>query len=152
MPVQPGETLEQATATCALVQPRSWPKNYESLSGLQLSTLIYQYVGQRLDMIPRQPNNRAQGDVQRAIVIAAKFEPSLLRLHQLLGGRRPSTEELKHWRETALVIEGKVLSYIAQHKTAKKTNQRARQQTGRVPAILRIWKSMGLDSISIDSV
>ena len=132
--------------TTVLRQPRRWPQSLQSLNGLQLSTLIYEYVGQRVDMVPRQPNNRAQGDVQRAIKIAAKFEPDLLRLQTILGERRPANDELKYWREAALATEAKVLSYIAQHKPEKTGHHRARQQTGRVPAIVRTWKAMGLDN------
>ena len=135
-----------ATKTLVLQQVRTWPQNLQSLNGLQLSTLIYEYIGQRLDMIPRQPNNKAQGEVMRAIAIAAKFEPRLTQLRQDLGVNTPSNSDLNLWRELALSVENRVLTFINKHKPDKSGSQRVRSHTGRVPSIVRTWKTMNLDS------
>ncbi|CAK5110669.1 unnamed protein product, partial [Aphanomyces euteiches] len=88
-------------------------------------------------------NNKSQGEAILAISIAAKFEPKLIQLDSIFGGRKPDARELEQWRERAANVEIDVLKYITTHKPASSHQQRRqRKHTGFVPAIVRVWRTL----------
>lgn len=133
----------EATPTffSTLQQPRRWPDSLQSLGGIRLSTLVCQFVAERLDMIPAQPNNKTQNEVSRAMKIVAKFDQDITRLKTLYGGRKPSSLELNTWRTKSNDIESRVLGHIEQKKLPNSNSKRQKKHSGLVLTILRSWKN-----------
>ncbi len=129
-----------------LKQVRRWPQTIQSLSGVRLSSLICQYVGERLDMIPLEPNNKAQNEVSRAINIASKFNSDITKLHSLYGGERPNVADMTMWRTASQIIESQVLECIETHKKSGTDTKRRKKHTGVVSSVVRTWHHLKLDA------
>ena len=126
-----------------LNQARAWP--LKSMAGMALSDLIYQFVSERLDLIPTEINNKVQSEALRALAIAAQFEPQLNNLKSQFGGSHPKPCELEKWVELAESAERKVLEALELKKKSIEVpdgkKRRQRKHTGFVPAIVRSWSS-----------
>ena len=119
-------------------QLRSWPQTLKNPGSIQFSDLIFQYIAEAIDDIPKESNNAAQCQVIRAMEIAEQFHPGITKMN-VPRGWHPTDEQISNWRSIANNIQNNVIGHILSNQ---KKGCRQRGPTGKVSGILRAWSSV----------
>lgn len=131
--------------TSQLRQATSWPSSLDSLKGIQLSSLVYEWVIERLDLIPIGRNKPAQREAHQAIGIAIHCDSRIGNIRSQYGMDKPQSSEYGNWREISNKIQADAIQHLTaakRTKEAKDQKKRQREITGTVPSIVRHWRSL----------
>ena len=125
-------------------QPRRWPQSLQSLGGVQLADLIFQFIVDALWKIPKGKNNDPQRQALSAIKIASNFHSTKDISNIVISHKnKPATQQnIVEYRSIANQIQADAVLFI---KSKQPDGQRTRGLSGKVLGIIRTWTSLNLD-------